>query len=362
MSTTKFRFYCFLIAVLLSPAFSYGQNSNCSEVLIKAQDTYKEGRINEIADMLQPCLETGLSKQEKIEAYRLLTLTYLYFNEKEKAQNALTLLLKNDPEYKIRQIDPTEFVNLFNSFRTTPVILIGAKLGVNYSDINVTKYFSLDQSDIARGKYKSDLGIQGSLFTQIPLSKRLSILTELQYTSKGYTYTDKLFGYASLTLSEKQTYLEVPVLVNYNFGKGILVPYVNLGGSFAYMFKSTVVPVRVDETGDNNQREIKEGEISVNSLRKKLNYNLMAGAGLKIKDVLGRGYLFFDLRYSMGLNNIVNPDKRYSNDDLVYKYLYVDNNIKINSFQYSIGYSYPLYKPKLKKVRKKDKILPDEGK
>jgi hypothetical protein len=362
MSTTKFTISCCLLAILLPSAFSFGQSSNCSEVLIKAQDTYKEGRINEIAEMLEPCLETGLSKQEKIEAYRLLTLTYLYFNEKEKAQNALTLLLKNDPEYKIRQIDPTEFVNLFNSFRTTPVILIGAKLGVNYSDINVTKYYSLDQSDIARGRYKSDVGIQGSLFAHIPVSKNMSILTELQYITKGYTYTDRLFGYASLTLSEKQTYMEVPVLINYNFGKGKFVPYVNVGGSFAYLLKSTVVPVRIDETGDNNQREIKEGGIVVTSLRRKMNYNLMAGAGLKVKDILGRGYLFIDIRYSMGLNNIVNPDKRYSNDDLVYKYLYVDNNFKINSFQYSVGYSYPLYKPKLKKVRNKDKRLPDEAK
>jgi hypothetical protein len=362
MSAIKKNIFHFLLFMLFPGAMVYGQNSNCSETLIKAQDTYKEGRINEIEEMLKPCLETGLSKQEKIEAYRLLTLTYLYFNEKEKAQGALILLLKNDPEYKIRQIDPTEFVNLFNSFRTTPVLLVGVKFGVNAADIDVKKYFSLDNSDLARGKYKSNVGIQGSLFAQFPLSKSMSLITEFQYDVRKYTYTDKLFGYASLTLAEKQTYLELPVLLNYNFGKGKLVPYVNLGASFAYMMKASVLPVRVDETGDDNQREIKEGEISVKSLRKKMNYNMVAGAGLKIKDVLGRGYLFIDLRYTRGLNNVVNTDNRYSNDDLLYKYLYVDNNIKINSFQYSVGYSYPLYKPKLKKVRAKDKRLPDEGK
>jgi hypothetical protein len=344
----------------------YGQTNNCSEILIKAQDIYKEGRINEIEELLKPCLETGLSKQEKIEAYRLLTLTYLYFNEKEKAQNSLVLMLKNDPEYKIRQIDPTEFVNLFNSFRTTPLLLIGVRLGVNATDVDVKKYFSVEQSDVARGKYTSGAGIQGSLFAQIPLSKRLSMITELQYTVKKFNYADKLFGFASLTSSEKQTYLELPILLNYNFTKSKVVPYVNAGGSFALMMKSSMVPVRVDETGDNNQREIKEGEIIVTSLRKKMNYNLVLGAGVKIKDVLGRGYLFVDMRYTHGLNNVVNTKIRGTKDEtsdyLMYNYFYSDNDFKMNSFMYSVGYVYPLYKPKLKKVRAKDQRLPDQEK
>jgi Neuraminidase (sialidase) len=83
---------------------------------------------------------------------------------------------------------------------------------------------------------------------------------------------------------------------------------------------------------------------------------LIASAGIKVKDVIGRGYIFFNIRYSYGLNNIVNSKNRYSNPVLMYNYLYIDNNYKINSFQYSIGYSYPLYKPKLKKVKMKDPL------
>ena len=350
MLRIKFIFFNFLI---FSGSIVSGQNTNCSEVLIKAQDTYKEGRINEIADMLQPCLETGLSKQEKIEAYRLLSLTYLYFNEREQAQNAMTNLLKNDPEYKLRQSDPTEFVNLYNSFRTTPIFLIGAKLGINGLDIDVKKNFSLDNSAAKRGKYESGIGIQGGLLVQFPLAKKISLLTELLYSINSYTYTDHLFGYASLEFPEKQVYLGLPVLLNYNFGKSQKwIPYLNLGGSVSYLLSAKAAPIRVDETDGNNQREIKEGEIAIATLRQKINFNLIAGAGLRVKDVLGRGYLFLDFRYSHGLNNIVNEKDRYSNEDLVYKYLYVDNNFKINSFQYSVGYSYPLYKPKLKKVKK----------
>jgi hypothetical protein len=326
---------------------------NCSDVLTKAQDTYKEGRINEIAEMLEPCLANGLNKQEKIEAYRLLTLTYLYFNEKEKAEGAMTQLLHNDPEYKLRHVDPTEFVNLYNSFRTTPIVLIGAKVGVNYTDVDVHKNFSLDDSSVPRGEYSSNVGIQASVSAQFPISKKASLLAELLYVANSYTYNDNLFNYASLEFPEKQTHLCVPVLFNYNFGKSSKwVPYANVGASVSYLLKSKVTPIRVDVTDGNNQREIKEGEIDISSIRKSINYNIVLGGGLKVKDILGRGYLLLDIRYSHGLNNVVKSKERYSNQVLMYSYMYVDNDFKLNSFQYSLGYSYPLYKPKLKKVKK----------
>lgn len=344
----------FLLLALFPISSMYGQSNDCSQVLQKAADTYKEGRISEIADMLQPCLESGFTKQEKVEAYRLLTLTYLYFNEREKAENAMINLLKNEPEYKLRQADPAEFVNLYNSFRTSPILLIGAKAGTNGVDVDVKRNFSLDNSGVHRGKYNSNLGIQGGLFLQFPVSKNISVLTEFLYTVKSYTYKDSLFGYANLEFPEKQAYLEVPVLVNYNFMSGKWVPYFNLGGSFAYLLQAKASPVRTDKTSGNNQRELKEGAVSVKDLRNPLNFNLIASAGIKVKDVLGRGYLFVDLRYTRGLNNIANPDHRYSDPKLMYDYLYVDNNININSFQYSLGYSYPLYKPKLKKKKQKE--------
>lgn len=342
----------FLIFLIFFSSLVVGQD-NCSEVLTKAQDTYKEGRINEVAELLEPCLANGLNKQEKIEAYRLLTLTYLYFNEKEKAEGAMTELLHNDPEYKLRHVDPTEFVNLYNSFRTTPIVLIGAKGGVNYTDVDVHKNFSLDDSSVPRGKYKSNVGIQASLFAHFPISKKASVLAELLYVASSYTYTDKMFNYASLEFPEKQTHIGIPLLFNYNFGKSTKwVPYANIGASVSYLVQSKVTPVRVDATEGNNQREVTEGSISISSLRKSINYNLVIGGGLKVKDILGRGYIVLDVRYAHGLNNVVKAKERYSNNTLVYKYFYIDNDFKLNSFQYSLGYLYPLYKPKLKKVKK----------
>lgn len=348
----KFLLTTFLISLTAITCQVSAQRSDCGQVLSKAQDLYKEGRISEIADILEPCLDEGFTKQEKVEAYRLLTLSNLYFNEREKAEKSMTLLLKSGPEYKLRPTDPNEFVQLYNSFRTTPYLLIGGKFGVNVSDIDIKKNFSYENSQVSIGDYNSKAGIQGGVFVQIPLYKRFSLLTEVLYTQKRFVFKERLFNYSTIELPETQTYFEVPVLLNFNFGREKWVPYVNAGISISYLAKSKMSPLRKDSLYIGGGREVKEGEIDVTDLRQRLNYNLILGAGIKVKNVIGRGYIFLDVRYCHGLNKLNDPDKRYSNDDLMYKYFYTDSDFKINSFQYSLGYSYPLYKPKLKRKTK----------
>ncbi|MCR6642814.1 MAG: PorT family protein [Sporocytophaga sp.] len=193
---------------------------------------------------------------------------------------------------------------------------------------------------------------RGGVFVQIPLYKRFSLLTEVLYTQKRFVFKERLFNYSTIELPETQTYFEVPVLLNFNFGREKWVPYVNAGISISYLAKSKMSPLRKDSLYIGGGREVKEGEIDVTDLRQRLNYNLILGAGIKVKNVIGRGYIFLDVRYCHGLNKLNDPDKRYSNDDLMYKYFYTDSDFKINSFQYSLGYSYPLYKPKLKRKTK----------
>ncbi|HEY8402508.1 MAG TPA: hypothetical protein VIK89_14670, partial [Cytophagaceae bacterium] len=133
---TRKSFYTFLlIAVLPGLVKAQSTENNCTQTLKKAQNTYDQGRIFEIADMLQPCIENGFTKEEKTSAYYLLTLTYLYFNEREKAEKAMLEFLKLNPEYEIKN-DPAEFVNLYNSFRTTPAFLIGGRAGIGGVDVD----------------------------------------------------------------------------------------------------------------------------------------------------------------------------------------------------------------------------------
>ena len=49
---------------------------DCSIVLREAQDTYDAGNLDAVLEMIYPCLESGFNKNEKIQAYKLIALTF----------------------------------------------------------------------------------------------------------------------------------------------------------------------------------------------------------------------------------------------------------------------------------------------
>ena len=61
----------------------------------------------------------------------------------------------------------------------------------------------------------------------------------------------------------------------------------------------------------------------------------------------------FNVRYYLGLTNLRNDKAPLdANNELLFRYGYIDNDFKINSIAISIGYIKPFYKPK--KLKKKD--------
>jgi hypothetical protein len=348
----KFFKIVFIVSAFIGvQSNTYAQN-NCPQTLKKAQDTYDEGRISEVPDLLDACLKNkdGFTKVERIDAYKLLTLTWLYFNERTKAEESMHNFLVLNPEYEINEaLDPTEFINLYNSFRTSPVLIYGFKLGLNGQDINVIRNFSVDNSAENRGKYKSILGKQIGLTFEIPFKKRLSLLTEFNITGKSYKYTDEILGFAKVDFTEKQTLVEVPILLHINLSKKRFMPYVNFGGTLGYLVGAKAIVTRKDDV-EGTKQDVPGPEQKIAHLRHKLMYHASIGAGFKLKNVISNGYILVDLRYNIGLRNVVNPANRTSNPELIYNYLYIDNDFTMNSLVFSVGYALPKYKPKIKKV------------
>jgi hypothetical protein len=130
---------------------AYCQAPSCAQTLRLARATYEQGRLHEIESQLKPCLEGGFSKDEKqlkVDGYKILCLSYIYLEEPEEADDAMLRILQTDPYFQINPaVDPAEFVALYRSFRTKPVFRIGAKVGPNYTMVNVIKnYYVLGNS------------------------------------------------------------------------------------------------------------------------------------------------------------------------------------------------------------------------
>src|SRR5687768_7941095 len=159
-----------LIAVLLTwhNHTAYSQ-STCAQTLRLAQSVYEQGRLHELPQLLEHCLrDNGFNDEEKVNAYKLLTLTYIYLEEPAKADEMMLSLLRTDTEFKVNDaVDPAEFVALYKTFRTDPIYRIGGKLGATVSQPSVV---SADYADDGTTSSTNNFGFTGSVSAEIPLS------------------------------------------------------------------------------------------------------------------------------------------------------------------------------------------------
>ncbi|MCX2742684.1 porin family protein [Mangrovivirga sp. M17] len=348
-------------SLMLLPGLIFGQVkeevNGCAKTLQNARKTYEQGRIEEIPGLLNKCLQSGFNEQEKVEAYRLLTLANLYFDEKGKAQESMLKMLKIDPEYEINPVvDPPEFINLYNMFRTNPVYLFGGMAGANFTQVNVLQNYSLDNPEITDAEYRVRTGYHVGVVFEFSLSKKISLMTGPQFNMLTYEYRESKLGFVKETFVEKQSRISLPITFKYEFNGEKVQPFIRLGAEGSYLLGAEAEVERFDDLGDLNvddgNRGVKGPPVDLSEQRMSFNWSLVAGGGIKIKELLGKGYFTIDVRYAYGMMNAVNAENRYSNIELKYDYLHLDDDFQLNNLMISIGYTVPVYRPKLKKNKK----------
>lgn len=339
--------YLFFIVLIFLAASGYSQNS-CAEKLEKAEELYESGQINKVESYLMSCLEKGFSKQEKARAYRLLTLCNLYYNNDKEAEKNFLELLRVDKEYKIKESDPSEFVALRQEYRTAPVFITGIKFGIGILDFYSIKNYNDINSISSNGSYNLDnLFIIGLSF-ETPVFKDFSATYEFYFNNYAYNFNNVILDYANVSIDESVSNIDIPLLLQWNILKKDFVPYVNIGTSLNYLISSKASYTRTDEDGSQYRTPLK-GEEDITDSRNRFNYSLTGGVGFRWKNVIGNGYLTFDIRYSRYFNDFVDYSNRAANPEIVYNALTTDNGFKIQNTQFLIGYKLPFYIPKYKK-------------
>jgi len=336
-----------LILVIFSPVLQ-GQN-DCSTKIQDAQKLYEQGMIEEIPQMLAPCMQAGFTRNQVIEAYKLIILSYLFDDNQFEAEKTMVEFLKKFPEYEIMPNDPVEFVYLFESYRTTSIFSFGFTAGFNMTDPRIIEPYSvLDQRNITM-KNTMKPGFQFGIGVGRYISKKMFINLELKFSENRYGFKDEVItplpglnGITSVSYSEKLYKLMVPVSVSYEFSAKKKLHYFVRGGfsvasitgvtgTATRQFTDEIAPV----PGETND---------ISKYRKKIMYAGIAGAGIRYK--VPHGVLTAELRASIGLNNIVNPDTRFDNIQQIMKSYHLDDDFALNTYSFSIGYYFSFYKPK----------------
>lgn len=347
------------MAVVLSGA-SYvarGQTpqSTGAQTLRLAQSIYEQGRLHELEPLLNTALSEGrFNDAEKVNAYKLLTLTYIYLEQPEKADQTMLLLLRIDTEFYPNEVDPAEFWALYKTFRTNPVYRIGGKLGGTVSRPSI---LTADYVNDGTNKISNNYGFAATVSTEIPLlgkMKKFTLNPELSFQMTSFkgenNRGDNTLADTSLVTpaTETQAWISLPVSIQYGLFTGrqdekkyIQRSYYVSAGLTADYLLSAKKKIISNREGNS---AIDENSFDVTEQRNRFNAGAIVSAGFKRK--IGKGYLVVELRYRMGLLAISKKADTYENSVLTFDYKYADGIYKLNTLSLSAGYLMNRYNPK----------------
>ena len=348
------RFFTAFLFLAISGVTAYGQLTSCTQTLRLARSIYEQGRLHDIPGLLERCLQSGFSQNEQTEAYKLLCLAYIYLEEPAKADEAMLNLLRTNHYFEMKpETDPAEFVALYRTFRTDPIYRVGLSLGANATLPSVDSYIPANE---LQSEYDYGFGFQIGATADIPLpglKGRLTLHPELllmmrsfKYTNEG-TYTDtnpegqpysRNFETNGL---EKQTWVSLPLMVQYTLADKKFKPYIGIGIAGDYLLGANNTFSRTKEDATS----LEEQSINLLQARRSFQISGLAAAGVKAK-VTG-GFVVAELRYAYGLTRVNDTESIYQNFDRIYATGgYVDGIMRVNTMSVTVGYVYNRFNPK----------------
>jgi hypothetical protein len=194
-------------------------------------------------------------------------------------------------------------------------VKFGVKAGVVMANMSGDGWDTIEAMDSVTVDKKFLMGMAGGLFVEYPLgTSGVSLQPEVLYVmkgAKGETTMDNL----TFTRKLKNDYIEVPVLIKYNFTtSGKAAPFMFVGPVAAFNISSK-------SQDENPPDDPNFGDFDIENA-KGFDFGLTIGGGLGL--AMGQtGKLTFDLRYTLGLGDVfddvavadMQEDKMYVVDD-----------------------------------------------
>ncbi|HZY83164.1 MAG TPA: porin family protein [Cyclobacteriaceae bacterium] len=342
-----------LIAVLVAPRLATAQQktTTCAQTLRLARSIYENGRLHELPDLMKDCIgKTEWITQERVDAYKLLTLAYIYLEEPEKADEMMLNILNTDPEFKPNDnIDPAEFVALWRTFRTEPVYRLGVKAGANATQPNVHSY---TPSNEGTESYAYGIGFQAGASAEIAIfNDKLFLNPELYYTNKAFKVDNTFFeGDQHTTGTIKMNWVSLPVSVQYPIRVGQnkidpkWVPYVSAGIAVDYLI-SVSSDLRTEITDQSDVPTVISGKEAKGQYAS-FNFAPIVSAGVKGK--VKKAEIVAEIRYNFGAATIFNEQKLYESQLEVFGNKFVHGPFSLNTLSVSFGYLLNKYIPRKK--------------
>lgn len=325
-----------LIALILTvwAMNAVAQSDPCINYLKDAQQRADEGKYDEGISLIKKAIaECDFSKNDLIEANKLLILYYLQTDFLEEAEASAARIMRLSPNYEPNNLrDPIELVRIFRKYKPTPVFNLALVGGVNSSRVEVLNSYSvLTGSEYEdRTIYSGQYGWQLGLSVEKRVWSNLWLLANAQYRTSNYeAYIDSLQG-QRIDYREELGFFDLGLSARYYVGNWQLQPFVEIGGQY------TLLTSALGELTREGQSDL------VNRLPQRNtsfpSYYYGGGLAYSKKGI--------SIRLGVQLHdydrNIVNPDRRFDNLDVIFRYFYLDNDFVMNHLQFNLGIAYTL--------------------
>lgn len=321
-----FRKYLLASVLLAAGCLTLSAQSDpCLSYLKDAQQKTDEGRFDEAIELAQKAIDQcDFSKNDLIEAHKLLIINYLAIDHIEDAEVSAAKIMKINPNHEADRLrDPVEIIAIFEKYRPAPVFTAYIQGGINRASIDVMQTYSVVGDNHAAGldNYQQELGWQLGVGLEYRIWNNLWAQVEGQYRRSGYSLTlDDVQG-AQVHYSERIGYADLSAGGRYYLGSKRFQAYAE--GGFQLSFLITAL-------GDISRGE--ESDIVDRSVQRNSTFTgYWLGTGISFQQ---KGLRFqLGARYTGTSGNVVDADHRFSNLGIIFKYYYLDNDFSMNHIQ-----------------------------
>ncbi|MES2328680.1 MAG: TonB-dependent receptor plug domain-containing protein [Bacteroidota bacterium] len=131
------KFKKLILFALLACAFSTASaQQTCGEPALRLADKlYQTGAFEEVETTLLPCIASGFTDPQKVQAYRLLALSYIANDFPDKAQKAVEDLLKINASFEPSFGDAEEFASLVKTLKIGSSVQLVTSVSKKAEDI-----------------------------------------------------------------------------------------------------------------------------------------------------------------------------------------------------------------------------------
>jgi hypothetical protein len=372
------RLFILLFVLTWSAHSTLAQKDDCELTISRALDEFNAGHFYIIPSILSPCLNQ-FTREQGQRAYLLLTQTYLLLDDPIGARQSYLNVLKANPEFLTdTALHSIDVIYLSKKFTATSIFSWFAKIGSNVA-MPRTIYDLNTFGETVNEGYKLNVGYQIGMGGDLTINEKINARAELMFMMATYKQeTSDYFVMDKKEFTDHQMWISLPLTAMYCDQLGKYRPYGYLGYSFQYLLADRAgivitnnrpIPPPSSNPTDNNVRDREDASEESPTLdmldkRNRWNQAIVAGGGLKIK--IGLDFIFVDVRYSLGLRNVVSEKSTYVNNtvldlispeyvksqEIATRYAHVDDYFRLDNLSLSVGFLRPLYKPReLKKAR-----------